>query len=562
MEAKLEGEASFFWQCVATAASGGEIGGASGLVPTARDAALLFGSAAGDGAPANPDAIDFSRYDAIPVSRHGAGDGVAPLVDFADLKDELPPFAAANLLGADRLGYRAPTPIQKHTVPLALRGHDVLACAQTGSGKTLAFLLPLIAAVAGADAAWTAEQRFEAALAAQGDDGGAEHQRNAAAAARGRPAAGGFRLAGGGAEAARTRHAEDRRSSSRRRASSRSDRARVLGAGVRGAAAAVGRAPLVLVAYGGANARPQLETLAGAEILVATPGRLADFVGRDLVSLAAVPRPRRGRPHARHGVRAADPPPRRAERAAADGRARNAALLGDLLERNEARRRGVPPPAVRARRGGARRVVDVGDRAAARARVGRLAEGEARAAAAARRRRRALDRLLRQEARVRDHPQAARHAGRPRRRDPRRPLAVAARGGARGFRAGAATCLVATDVAARDRRPDVAHVIQFDLPNGKDDFDAYVHRIGRTGRAGKTGKATALFVPGDEPKVGNGALWLDLHRTFGETKQHLPPWFDGVKPPNVRVPGAAPEKSARRKGASPQRRARRAASAK
>ena len=39
----------------------------------------------------------------------------------------------------------------------------------------------------------------------------------------------------------------------------------------------------------GANARPQLETLAaGAEILVATPGRLADFVGRDLVSLAAV----------------------------------------------------------------------------------------------------------------------------------------------------------------------------------------------------------------------------------------------------------------------------------
>ena len=46
------------------------------------------------------------------------------------------------------------------------------------------------------------------------------------------------------------------------------------------------------------------------------------------------------------------------------------------------------------------------------------------------------------------------------------------------------------------------------------------------------------------------------------TKQHLPPWFDGVKPPNVRVPGAAPEKSARRKGASPQRRARRAAEAK
>ena len=42
-------------------------------------------------------------------------------------------------------------------------------------------------------------------------------------------------------------------------------------------------------AYGGATARPQLEMLAaGVEILVATPGRLADFVSRDLVSLRDV----------------------------------------------------------------------------------------------------------------------------------------------------------------------------------------------------------------------------------------------------------------------------------
>ena len=40
-------------------------------------------------------------------------------------------------------------------------------------------------------------------------------------------------------------------------------------------------------AYGGANARPQLEALAcGVEILVATPGRLTDFLNRDLVSPA------------------------------------------------------------------------------------------------------------------------------------------------------------------------------------------------------------------------------------------------------------------------------------
>ena len=40
-------------------------------------------------------------------------------------------------------------------------------------------------------------------------------------------------------------------------------------------------------AYGGATARPQLEALAcGVEVLVATPGRLTDFLNRDLVSLA------------------------------------------------------------------------------------------------------------------------------------------------------------------------------------------------------------------------------------------------------------------------------------
>ena len=50
------------------------------------------------------------------------------------------------------------------------------------------------------------------------------------------------------------------------------------------------------------------------------------------------------------------------------------------------------------------------------------------------------------------------------------------------FRNGAASCLVATDVAARGLDvPDVAHVIQFDLPNGKDDFDS-CERGRRTGK--------------------------------------------------------------------------------
>ena len=54
--------------------------------------------------------------------------------------------------------------------------------------------------------------------------------------------------------------------------------------------------------------------------------------------------------------------------------------------------------------------------------------------------------------------------------------------------------------------PGVEHVINMDLPFARDDFDSYVHRIGRTGRAGHTGLATSLFVPGEAPKQGNGRI--------------------------------------------------------
>ncbi len=41
-------------------------------------------------------------------------------------------------------GYVTPTPIQRETIPLVLRGGDVLGCAQTGTGKTAAFALPIL----------------------------------------------------------------------------------------------------------------------------------------------------------------------------------------------------------------------------------------------------------------------------------------------------------------------------------------------------------------------------------------------------------------------------------
>jgi ATP-dependent RNA helicase RhlE len=63
----------------------------------------------------------------------------------------------------------------------------------------------------------------------------------------------------------------------------------------------------------------------------------------------------------------------------------------------------------------------------------------------------------------------------------------------KGFASGRHRVLVATDVAARGIDVnDIAHVVNYDLPNASDDF---VHRIGRTGRAGKKGVATTFVMP-------------------------------------------------------------------
>jgi ATP-dependent RNA helicase RhlE len=63
----------------------------------------------------------------------------------------------------------------------------------------------------------------------------------------------------------------------------------------------------------------------------------------------------------------------------------------------------------------------------------------------------------------------------------------------KGFSTGKHRVLVATDVAARGIDvQDIAHVVNYDLPNASEDF---VHRIGRTGRAGATGVATTFVMP-------------------------------------------------------------------
>ena len=53
-------------------------------------------------------------------------------------------LAAPIVQAVAAAGYRAPTPIQRDAIPLAMSGRDVMGLAQTGTGKTAAFTLPLL----------------------------------------------------------------------------------------------------------------------------------------------------------------------------------------------------------------------------------------------------------------------------------------------------------------------------------------------------------------------------------------------------------------------------------
>jgi ATP-dependent RNA helicase RhlE len=97
----------------------------------------------------------------------------------------------------------------------------------------------------------------------------------------------------------------------------------------------------------------------------------------------------------------------------------------------------------------------------------------------------------------------------------------------KGFSNGKHRILVATDVAARGIDvQDIAHVINYDLPNGSDDF---VHRVGRTGRAGATGVATTFVMPQErsdarrmERELKVTFLWREADKGLEKEERNKP----------------------------------------
>ncbi|KAL6765016.1 P-loop containing nucleoside triphosphate hydrolase protein [Haematococcus lacustris] len=106
------------------------------------------------------------------------------------------------------------------------------------------------------------------------------------------------------------------------------------------------------------------------------------------------------------------------------------------------------------------------------------------------------------------------------------------------FKAGRHPIMIATDVAGRGLDvKDIKVVVNYDMANS---LEAYIHRIGRTGRAGASGRAYTLFT------AGNARMAAALVGVLAEAKQAVPPELSqmaavaqGIQPDFIKALGSA-----------------------
>jgi superfamily II DNA/RNA helicase len=353
-------------------------------------------------------------------------------------------------------GLQSPFPVQALVIPDALAGRDVLMKSPTGSGKTLALGIPLVDLIEAGDA------RAAALVLAP----------------------------------------------TRELVSQIVEAIRPL---------AEARALSVVAVYGGVGLEKQAKLARKAHIVVATPGRLEDLIGRGAVRLDRV------------RVLALDEADRMLDmgfRPAVDRivaqvpRDRQTLFLSATLEgeagriaaeyTRDARRHEHSP------KDGAK--VDIDHRFVAVAHedkldslVDALRGDDAGRTLVFVRTKRGADRLVKRLAK-RGVDAAAMHGDKS---QSQREKAL------RRFHTGALAALVATDVAARGIDvDDVTQVINFDAP---EDRETYVHRIGRTGRAGRTGVGVTFVMHDQARDIAKIAHQLRLHDQFENSGLSGPP---------------------------------------
>lgn len=339
---------------------------------------------------------------------------------------------AALVKACESQGFTEPTPIQKETIPVILEGKDVIACAETGTGKTAAFLLPLI-------------QKFN------------ENKPKGIAVLVLAP----------------TRELATQIEMTCRQFAPKKLRCVAL--------------------IGGAGYKKQTEGLRGANIVIATPGRLLDFMQQgaldfsnlqtlvldeadrmlDMGFLPAIKR-----------VVAAIPEKRQTLFFSATITAEVEKIAYSMMN--------TKPQSIEVSRRGktAGTIVQKAYPVAVASKMGLLLDllerEQFERVLVFTRTKRGADRLA-HILEKREHKSNRIHGDRS---QSQREAAL------RGFKNGKTRVLVATDVAARGIDVDsVSHVINYDMPEAAED---YVHRIGRTGRAGNKGHAITLVTPAEE----------------------------------------------------------------
>jgi len=391
---------------------------------------------------------------------------------------------APLLRAIEAQGHTIPTPIQEKAIPRVLNGSDVLAGAKTGTGKTAAFALPILQHL---DQDKTATRLPRALILTPTRELAAQVEND-------------FKVYG--------------RFLSLRTA----------------------------VVFGGVNINPQIRQFQkGVDILVATPGRLLDHLGRKTLDLSRITclvldeADRMLDMGFIHDIRKVIKclPPKRQNMLFSATYTPEIRNLADGLLKNPAQVEVSPgnaaPQAID------QEVYQVSQDGKRDLLSGLIRDGSWHQTLVFTRTKHRANKLTKQL--LSDGITAAAIHGNKSQAARTRALA--------DFKNGTVQTLVATDIAARGLDiKHLPHVVNFDLPHVAED---YIHRIGRTGRAGERGEALSL-VSGDEQ-----ALLANIQRLL---KRQLPvrqtPVTGAVKTSRPATP-ARPASTAATPGGSPQK---------